>query len=142
MPAELEQQPAVDGAEGQLAALGARARARNLVEQPGELGAGEVRVEQQAGAPRDLGFVAGGAQLLAGCGGAPVLPDDGRRHGFAGGAIPEHRGFALIGDADRGEVARREMRGWRNASAIVARCVCQISLRVVLHPARAAESAA
>ena len=46
---QLPGQPGVDGAEGELAALGARARARDVVEQPGDLGAGEIRVEHQAG---------------------------------------------------------------------------------------------
>src|SRR3546814_2669028 len=44
------QQEAVDGAEGELATLGALPCARHVVEQPGDLGAGEVGVEQQAGA--------------------------------------------------------------------------------------------
>ena len=37
--------------------------------------------------------------LVASCGGAPILPDDGVVHGLAGLAIPDDRGFALVGDA-------------------------------------------
>ena len=48
--AQLEHQPAVDGAEGQLAALGARARARHVFEQPGQFGGREIGVEFEAGA--------------------------------------------------------------------------------------------
>ena len=47
---QLPHQPGVDGAEGQFAALGHLARAGHVVEQPGQLGAGEVRVQHQAGA--------------------------------------------------------------------------------------------
>ena len=43
------QQEAVDGAEGELAALGPRARAGHVIEDPGDLGGREIRVEPQAG---------------------------------------------------------------------------------------------
>ena len=49
---ELPGEPGVDGAEGELAALGALARARHVVEQPGELGAREVGVEHEARSAR------------------------------------------------------------------------------------------
>ena len=35
--------------------------------------------------------------------GAPVLPDDGARDGFAAFSVPDHGGFALVGDADGGD---------------------------------------
>ena len=44
---EPPQQKAVDGAEGQLAAFGSGPRAGDLIEQPRDLGAGEVGIEQQ-----------------------------------------------------------------------------------------------
>src|SRR5688572_18608306 len=79
MSAELEQQPAVDGAEGELAALRARTCAGNLLEQPRELGAGKIRIEQQAGARGDLRLMSRCAHAFAGGRRAPVLPDDGGR---------------------------------------------------------------
>ena len=45
-------QERVDGAEAELAALGLRAGALHVVEQPGDLGAGEIGIEQQAGRAR------------------------------------------------------------------------------------------
>ena len=42
-PVSCQSEPRVDGAEGELAALGALARARDVVQQPRELGAREVR---------------------------------------------------------------------------------------------------
>ena len=49
------QQIAIDGAEHQLAALGAFARAGDVVEDPGDLGPGEIGIDDQAG----LGRIAG-----------------------------------------------------------------------------------
>ena len=60
---EPPQQERIDGAERQLAALGRLARARDLVQQPGELGGREVGVDQEAGALPHQGVVTGGAQL-------------------------------------------------------------------------------
>jgi hypothetical protein len=45
---QLPDQPAVDGAEGELAGFGPLPRALDVVEEPGELGAREIRVEQKA----------------------------------------------------------------------------------------------
>ena len=42
---------------------------------------------------------------------APVLPDDRVRERPAGGALPQHRRLALVGDADRGEVGGADARG-------------------------------
>ena len=39
-------------------------------------------------------------------GGAAVLPDDGVMDGFAGGTVPDNGSFALVGDADSGDVFR------------------------------------
>jgi hypothetical protein len=59
------QQEAVDRAEGEFAFLGPRARAVDMIEDPGELGAREIGIEQQPGlrAHHRLGAV--GLQLLA-----------------------------------------------------------------------------
>src|SRR6267378_8091044 len=47
---EMPDEPGIDGAEGELAALGARSRAGNMVQEPGDLGAAEIRIYHQAGA--------------------------------------------------------------------------------------------
>ena len=101
---EPPQQIAIDGAEHQLAALGARARAGHVIEDPGDFGAGEIGIDDQAGLGRDRRLVAFGFEFGADVGGAAVLPDDGAVHGLAGGAVPHHGGLALVGDADRGDV--------------------------------------
>ena len=83
-----------------------RPRARDMVEQPGDLGGGEIGIEQQSGARCDQGLVSLLSQCGAGVRGAPVLPDDCIVDGAAGRAVPDDRGLALIGDADRGDVLR------------------------------------
>ncbi|OPZ05782.1 MAG: hypothetical protein BWZ09_00882 [Alphaproteobacteria bacterium ADurb.BinA305] len=103
--AQMPQQPAVDGAEGELAALGAHARIGDVVEQPGELGGGEIGIELQPGARAHVLCAARGAQALALDRGAAVLPDDRGGEGATTGALPQHGGLALVGDADRRHLA-------------------------------------
>ena len=107
---ELPEQPRVDRAERELAGLGARARAVDVVENPGELRAREVRVEHQTGALAEQRLGALRSQAIADVRRAPILPDDGVGDGLAGLAIPHDRGLALVGDADRGDVARTHAR--------------------------------
>src|SRR3546814_15275881 len=99
---EAPQQEAVDGAEGELAALGTLARARHGVEQPGDLGAGEVGVEQQGGALPHQGFGTPGPKLLAEPGGAAVTPDGRLVEGCTCGAVTDPRRLAQAGDSDGG----------------------------------------
>ena len=96
------QQPTVDGAEGKLARFSGGSGARHLVEQPGQLGGREIGIEEQARRGRYAELIPGFLQLAAGLGGAAILPDDRAMDGPAGAAVPDDRGFALIGDADAG----------------------------------------
>ena len=105
---ELPDQPAVHGAEGQLAALGGGARAVDVVQNPAQLGAREIGVDQQARLALDGVGMSGLAQLGAQRLGAAVLPDDGVVYGLARGAVPDHRGLALVGDAQGADVGRRQ----------------------------------
>ena len=74
------------------------------------------------------------AQLGAGALCPPVLPDDGVVNRLAGAAVPEHRGFTLVGDAQCADVAGFQM-------GLVQRLTCRDQLgapdlqRVVFHPA-------
>ena len=102
---EVPDEPGVDGAEGQLALVCAGATAGDVVENPGDLGRGEVGVEDEAGSVGDVVGDAGLLELCAFGGGSAVLPDDGGVDGLAGGAVPHDYSFALVGDADGGEIA-------------------------------------
>jgi hypothetical protein len=77
-----------------------------VLEQPVDLASGKVRIEHQPGLGGDISLVTGFAQQCAQIGGAPILPDNRVVDGFAARAIPNHRGFALVGNADGGDVVR------------------------------------
>ncbi|KAI1697211.1 hypothetical protein Ddc_19864 [Ditylenchus destructor] len=98
---ELPDQPAVDGAEGQLAALGLLARAGHVLQDPLQLGPREIRVHHQPRLALDQRPVSALSQLGAARLGAAVLPDDRVMDGPAGLAVPHQRGLALVGDAQR-----------------------------------------
>ena len=102
--AEPPRHPAVHGTERELAGLGAFAHAGHVVQQPADLGAAEVRVEQQPRLAPDHRLGAGAPELLAVVRGAPVLPHDGRRHRLRGRPVPDDGRLALVGDADAGHV--------------------------------------
>ena len=128
------QQEAFDGAGRQRALLRRGPAAGDVVEDPGDLGAGEIGIEQQAGLRRDLVLVAGALQLLAAVGGAAVLPDDGVVDRLAGAAVPHHRGLALVGDADAGQRLGVELGLGQRAAADLDRGRPDL-LGVVLDPA-------
>ncbi|TKW52752.1 hypothetical protein CTA1_7517 [Colletotrichum tanaceti] len=104
---ELVDQPGVDGAKGQHAALVGVLDLGHVLEQPEELADGGVRRQGQA-AP--LGELAGAEPLLQPAHevlGARVGPDDGVVQGLAGGPVPEHGCLPLVGDADRLDLVAR-----------------------------------
>ena len=73
---EPPQQETVDRPEGKLTVFGRRAGAFYMVEQPGDLAGGKIRIEQKSRLGGDFRFATGAPQGLAILGGAPVLPDD------------------------------------------------------------------
>jgi len=107
---EVPRQPAVDGAAGEFAGNGALAGAGDVIEEPGELGAGEVGIEDEAGLFGEERLQSFVAQSFTERGGAAVLPDDSVVKGEAAATLPEKDGFALVGDADGGNVGRRQPR--------------------------------
>ena len=125
---QVPDEPAVDRSEGELAACGPIARARNVVEQPLELRPREIGVDDEPRLRGEQRGVTGGAQCVAHRRGAPILPDDRIRDRLARRAIPEHRRLALVGDADGREIARRRCRAFASASCMTPDCVAQISI--------------
>ena len=102
--------------------------------QPFQLRAAEVGVDHEAGDVGDLALHAVVLDAFAALGGAPVLPDDGGVHRVAGLGIPQHGGLALIGDAERVDVRRRDAAAGDRLAASGEGGVPQ-RLRVLLHPA-------
>ena len=70
----------------------ARARdARQFIEHPGDLGRGEIWVEEEAGSLANQILGAFSLEARALVGGSPVLPDDRPVDGLAGRAVPQRR---------------------------------------------------
>jgi hypothetical protein len=103
---ELPREPTVDRSESQFATTGAGAGAGDVVEQPFQLGAREIRVENQSGSFAEQLGVPGGCQAVAQSRRASILPDDRPVQRLAAVAIPQHGRFSLIGDADCGDLVR------------------------------------
>jgi hypothetical protein len=131
---DVPQNPAVDGAEAEFARVRLLACAVDVVEDPSDLRPREIRGQRQAGAlPVPAGPLVA-AEFRAQCVGARVLPDDRVVHGFSGVPVPHHRRLALIGDADRGDVAFGEI-GFRERGRHHLAGVDPQLHRVVFHPA-------
>gem|GEM_PF-4368867 len=81
---------------------------RHMIQNPFELGAGEIGIYQQTGFGFDRWCQAARTQVNAGGLGAAVLPDDGVMNGDARFAVPKHRGFTLVGDAQGAHLTRRD----------------------------------
>ena len=111
-----------------------RARAVDVVEQPGDLGGREVGIEQQAGLGRHRRLVSRRLERAAHVGGAPILPDDGVVDRLTGAPIPQHAGLALVGDADAGDVAGGEPGSGQRLARRLDRRAPDV-LGIVLHPA-------
>ena len=88
----------------------------------------------EAAAALNQGRVAGLAQALAVGNGAAVLPDDGGRQGAACGALPQHGGFTLVGDADGGHLTGGDACSNQGLAGAVELCLPDLQW-VVLHPA-------
>ena len=97
---QLPDQPAVYRAKSQFAFFGAGTHPGYFVEQPLQLGARKVGVQDQPGFLLDQFCVALLLERITAARGSPVLPDDGVGDRLAGLAVPQQRGLALVGDAD------------------------------------------
>ena len=105
---ETPDEPRFHRAEKQLAALGALPRAGNVVEQPFELRAGEVGIDDQTRLLRDrLRHARRFLELVADSRRAAALPDDGVVHRLTGRLVPQDRRLALVRDADARDVRVR-----------------------------------
>ena len=97
---EVPDQPAVHRAAAKLPLLCPLPGTRDIVQQPLELGTGEIGINQQ---PRFLLYSlypAISLQLIADGSGAAALPDDGVAHRLTGCSVPQNGGLPLVGDAE------------------------------------------
>ena len=103
---EIPDNPGVHVAEEQFALLGLRAGPLDIVENPLDLGAGEIGGQRQTDFQAETVLTAILGEFIADQVGARVLPDDGVIDGLAGRLLPHNRGLALVGDTHRGDVLR------------------------------------
>src|SRR5262249_7305123 len=100
---EPEREPRLDGSEAKLPAFGARTPGGPLVENPLELGPGEIRINRQAGALGPLRFAS--PQRFADTRTAAALPHDRAMERSARPPLPEQERFPLVSDSDPAQVA-------------------------------------
>ena len=104
---QLPEQPRLDRAEQQLAALGARPRAGDLLEQPAQLRRGKISIDHEAGLLPEYLRQTARLQLVAIGTRAAALPDDRVVDRLSRRLIPDDGGLALVRDADPGDLGRR-----------------------------------
>src|SRR2546428_2965602 len=103
---ELPDEPGVDRAAHELAGLGTLLRTSDLIEDPTDLGPGEVRVDHQAGALAHQLLVTVGAQSLADGRACPALPDNGGMARTGPPTPPHHRPLPLVRHSAPGDLSR------------------------------------
>ena len=99
---EVVDEPGVDGAKHEVARRRAFACAVDVVENPLHLGGREIRVERESRAGAHQPFCALLDKLVDQRCGTAALPYDSVIDRLTAHAIPDHRGLALVGDADGG----------------------------------------
>jgi hypothetical protein len=101
---EVPQHPAVGVAEDEVPRLGLLTGALDVVQNPLDLGPGEVGGERQPDLLLEPVRTPLARQFIHDGLGPGVLPHDCVVDRLAGGPVPDHRCFALVGDADGGNV--------------------------------------
>ena len=106
---QVPDKPRVDVAEEHLSSFSSRASAVDVLEDPLNLSAGKISCRWQSRLPSNHFAGASLFQVVDDAVGARVLPDDGVVKRLAGLRVPDDRGLALVGDADRHQVLRGEI---------------------------------
>ncbi len=95
--------PGIDVAEENFPLLSFFADAGDVVQDPFCFHTGEVGRQGQTNLGGVFVLTAFFGEFVADQVSAGILPDDGVVNGFASGFFPDNGGFALVGDADRGD---------------------------------------
>ena len=105
---ELPDQPGIDRTEDELALLCSLLCTLDMVEDPADLRAGEIRIDRQARLVANLIHESLGLECRGDRCRLAGLPDDGVVDRTARLLVPDHGRLALVRDADAGDVARDE----------------------------------
>ena len=103
---KLPDEPGFHRAEAQLSPLCPDSRAGHVFQNPAQLGAGKIGVDDQSRFCPEGIRQPSGLQFVAIAAGSAALPDDSTADGLAGFLVPDHGGFPLVGDADGGNASR------------------------------------
>ena len=103
---QVPDEPGVNGSEKEFAFVSQFLCFRDVVQEPADLGGGEIGVDDEAGLIFDQFRVALFFEFLGIVRGPAALPDDGVVDRTAGGLIPKDGGLALVGDTDGSNVLR------------------------------------
>jgi len=135
---QLPNQPAVNRTECQFAFSGACPGSGDVVEDPANLGGGEIRVDDQSGLLLHGFGRAVVLQLLTEFRRPPVLPDDRVVNWFPGIAVPHDGGLTLVRDPHCRDVTSLQL-GALDRFNRDANLRCPKFLGVVFNPARVRE---
>ena len=103
---QVPNQPGVDGPAGKPAALRPFSRTGNALKKPDDLGPRKIGVSNQSRLFTDDVAKAFLSDQIAHVSRTATLPNDGTMERLAGGAVPQHYGLTLVGDADGGNLFR------------------------------------
>ena len=101
---ELPGQPGVHGAEQELSVSGPLPGTCHMIQNPLDLGGGEIGVGDQTGGLSDVVGKALGRKLVHDVRRPAALPHDGVVHRPSGLFVPDNGGLPLVGDADGGNL--------------------------------------
>ena len=132
---EVPDEPRVHIAEQQVAALGALSCTRNVIQNPLDLRAGEVGIDEQTCFLLHVVAETVRHQLIADGRCAAALPDDCIIDRSAGVLVPDDGRLALVRDADAGDVRRRQAALFKRL-AHGEQLALEDDHRVMLDPAR------
>ena len=131
---EVPDKPAVGVAEQQIAGIRLLACTLDVLEDPDDLGTGEIGRERQPDLRLEPVDAAIGSEAINDRLGAGVLPDDRVVDGLAGVPVPDHSGLPLVRDPDRVDVVAGDVGLGQGLADDLAGVVPDLH-RVVLDPA-------
>ncbi len=132
---QMPDQKSIDIAKQEIASFGLYACARNLVENPANLEAAEIRSERKARPSAVAILSAIGSELAYGGSNARVLPDNRVVYGLTTLLVPDDGSFSLVGNPDRRQIfGTQPAHPHRFLDDIP--CAPPDFFRIVLHPSR------
>ena len=131
---QLPNQPGINVAEQQFALFRLRPGALDVIENPNNLGSREIGVIDKTGLLANLVNITSLIPALNDLRRLTGLPNNSVVNRLACSLIPDNRGFALVGNADRADLIRCSS-GFRNRLAGYIDLRCKNLLCVVLYPA-------